>query len=103
MQYYARARVEGAVRVDPEKKLARVELTVSPGPPCRFGDVIVEGNEGFPATPIRAAADIRGGVPFSLSALRDARRAVSALGPFASVILAGVLAWGTARRIGPSP
>ena len=45
----------------------------------------VEGNGDLPATPIRAAAAIEPGTPFSLSALRDARFAIFALGPFASV------------------
>ncbi len=82
---YARATVSGRVTVDPERKLARVEITAVPGPACVFGDVIVQGNGRLPAEPIRAAADIERGVPFSLSGLRDARRAVSGLGPFASV------------------
>lgn len=82
---HARAIVSGAVSIDPDKKLARVELTTVPGPKCTFGDVIVEGNGSLPDTPIRAAADVPRGAPFSLSQMRDARRAVTALGPFASV------------------
>jgi outer membrane protein assembly factor BamA len=82
---YAKAAVEGSVQVDPVRKLARVEIRVSPGPRCRFGNVAVEGNRNLPALPIVAAASIKRGQPFSLSALRDARYAIHALGPFASV------------------
>jgi outer membrane protein assembly factor BamA len=82
---YAKAEVSGQAMVDPEKKLARVELTVNPGPPCVFGDVRVEGEHGLNPAPVLAAASLDSGQPFSLSALRDARFGVYALGPFASV------------------
>jgi outer membrane protein assembly factor BamA len=82
---YARAEVEGAVSLDPKQKLARVELRFTPGPTCRFGDVTLEGERSLPARPIKAAAAIEPGTPFSLAAMRDARLAIFALGPFASV------------------
>ena len=82
---YARATVEGTVTLDPEGHIARVELRFSPGQPCRFGDVMVAGNGDLPSTPIGEAADIIRDEPFSLSALDDARLAIFALGPFASV------------------
>ena len=82
---YARATVEGSVSLDPVQKLARVQLLYTPGPTCRFGDVTIEGQQSLPPRPINAAAAIERGDPFSLSALRDARLAIFALGPFASV------------------
>ncbi|MDH5672584.1 MAG: BamA/TamA family outer membrane protein [Myxococcales bacterium] len=82
---YARADIRGDIEVDPAKRMARVRFDVSPGPRCRFGEVRVEGNDDLPDKPIVAAADIRRDAPFSLSAMTDARRAVFALGPFASV------------------
>jgi outer membrane protein assembly factor BamA len=82
---YAKASVGGKAWVDPIQRLARVELDVTAGPHCRFGNVKVEGNRKLAAWPILAAAGIEGGTPFSLSALRDARFGVYALGPFASV------------------
>ncbi|MFI5307818.1 MAG: autotransporter assembly complex family protein [Polyangiales bacterium] len=84
---YAKAKVSGKVQVDAQQKLARVELTLDPGPRCTFGDLGVEGNRKLPERPILAAAGIKRGAPFSLSALRDARYAINALGPFASVDL----------------
>lgn len=82
---YAKATVQGGAQVDPGKKLARVEFTVQTGPACRFGGVLIEGNGDLPAAPIQAATAITPGSPFSLSALRDARFAIYALGPFAGV------------------
>lgn len=82
---YARAAVLGSADIDPAQRLARVGFTVVPGPPSRFGQVSVVGNAELPERPIRAAAGIEPGSPFSLSALRDARYAIFALGPFASV------------------
>lgn len=82
---YARATVEGSVTLDPQQKLARVQLRYAPGPTCRFGDVTIDGNQSLPSAPVKAAAAIESGDPFSLSAMRDARLAIFALGPFASV------------------
>lgn len=88
---FARAAVLGNAQVDPDKKLVRVAFHVVPGPPCTFGSVAVEGNGDLPKTPIRAAAAIEPGDPFSLSAMRDARFAIFGLGPFASVEIDRIL------------
>lgn len=85
---YAHARVTGAVRVDPASHRAAVTFRVQPGRPARFGRVFVRGHGDMPAEVIWAAAGIRAGEPFSVSALDDARQAVYGLGPFASVEVA---------------
>lgn len=82
---YAKAKVEGKTLIDPQKKTAQVSFDVTLGPACRFGDVRVSGQGKLPAHPIWAAADIREGDVFSESAIDDAKRAIYALGPFASV------------------
>lgn len=82
---YARAEVVGGATVDPAQRIARVSFKIIAGPPCTFGDVMIEGNKPLPKRPIRAAAAIERGAPFSLSALQDARVAIFGLGPFASV------------------
>jgi outer membrane protein assembly factor BamA len=82
---YAKAEVTGQAFIDPDKKIARVELTVQPGPPCVFGNIKVEGQHDLAASTVLAAASLEGGEAYSLSALRDARFGVYALGPFASV------------------
>ena len=82
---YAKAQVSGKALVDPIQKIARLQLDIDPGPRAVFGNVTVEGNRNLPVRPILAAAEITPGQPFSLSALRDTRFAIYALGPFASV------------------
>jgi outer membrane protein insertion porin family/translocation and assembly module TamA len=82
---YAKATVTGRVNIDPQKKLVRIELTATPGPSCRFGDVTVEGNRNLSSAVVREAAAIERGSLFSLNTLSDARLAIYALGPFASV------------------
>jgi len=82
---FAKAAVTGKAHVDVDQNLVRVEYTITPGPPCTFGDIAVEGTGDFATRPIYAAADIERGQRFSLTALDDARRAIFALGPFASV------------------
>ncbi len=82
---YAKVTIQGRVDIDPGLKQARIEIQVTPGPACRFGRVVVEGNDHLPARPIAAAADIVAGAPYSGDKLRDAQNAVYALGAFASV------------------
>lgn len=82
---FAKAAVAGRARVDVDQNLVEVEYTVQPGPPCTFGDIAIEGSGDFDALPIYAAAQIRRGQRFSLTALDEARRAIFTLGPFASV------------------
>lgn len=85
---YAHSVVEGRVRLDPANRTASIRYDVRPGRPARFGRVFVRGHGDLPAEVIWAAAGIRPGAPFSISALDDARQAVYALGPFASVEVA---------------
>lgn len=82
---YAKATVTGQVAIDPRQRIARVELTVDPGPACRFGRVRVEGQGELPVRPILGAAQIESDSVFRLSTLDDAQRAIYELGPFASV------------------
>jgi outer membrane protein assembly factor BamA len=82
---YAKATVIGQAHVDVDQNLVRVAYTIVTGPSCTFGDVAIEGAADLDAYPIQAAAEIKRGQPFSLTALDDARRAIYQLGPFASV------------------
>lgn len=88
---YAAAAVEGQVQLDHERKLAHVLYVVRAGPPYRFGDVRVTGQEQLPASPIIGAAGIERGSPYRQSALRDVQREVYALGAFSSVEVERVL------------
>jgi outer membrane protein assembly factor BamA len=82
---YAQASVEGKVLIDAKRRRARVSFEVKLGRRFRFGKVLVEGQGSLPKTPIRGAAQIEEGSPYSLSTLEDAKRAIYELGPFASV------------------
>lgn len=82
---YALAEVEGSVTIDPPRRTADIVFKLTPGRRFRFGEARVEGEGDLPAKPVLAAADIRLGTPFSVSALEDAKRAIYELGPFAAV------------------
>ena len=82
---YARADVSGSVTLDPPRRIADVQFTLTPGKRFRFGELKVEGEGDLPTRPVLAAAQINRDEPFSVSALEDARRAIYELGPFASV------------------
>jgi outer membrane protein insertion porin family/translocation and assembly module TamA len=87
---YALATVEGTARVDRPNRKAYVEIRVSPGVPCVFGEVHVTGYADLPPNPIRAAAGIKAGEPFNESDLEDAQRAIYGLGAFASVLVESI-------------
>jgi outer membrane translocation and assembly module TamA len=84
---HARARVRGHVRIDRPAREARVEYEIDAGPPCVFGEVIVEGAEGLPIEAIADATRIARGDAYSSEELREAQRAVFDLGAFASVVV----------------
>ncbi|RLB48165.1 MAG: hypothetical protein DRJ42_23835 [Deltaproteobacteria bacterium] len=87
---YALASVEGTARVDRPNRKAFLELRVTPGPACVFGEVHVSGNEDLPAAPIRAAAGLSQGYRFDARDLEDAQRAVHDLGAFGSVMVEAI-------------
>lgn len=82
---YAYAKVEGAAMVDIVTKRVDVVLTVTPGEPCIFGPVTIEGLGSLPEKPVRRALDIDEGTPFSEATLESAQQAVLDLGVFAAV------------------
>jgi len=87
---YALATVEGVARVDRPNRKAYLELRVTPGPPCVFGEVRVVGFVDLPPDPIRAAAGITAGRRFQKSDLDDAQRGIYGLGAFASVLVESI-------------
>jgi outer membrane protein assembly factor BamA len=82
---YACARIGGQVRIDPTTREAMVRLTVQAGPPARIGEIRVEGAQDLPVKPIRGAALLRTGRPYSERAIDDAQRAIYNLGAFSAV------------------
>ncbi|MEM9189015.1 MAG: POTRA domain-containing protein [Myxococcota bacterium] len=84
---YAHAEVIGEVRVDRPNRRARIDLRVSQGPLCRFGEVTVGGNADLDEELIRSAARIPVGEIFDPSTLEEAQRAVYSLGAFSAVVV----------------
>ncbi len=84
---YAKAKVEGHTSIDAKAHTAIVAFEITLGPACHFGKLTVSGQGKLPARTIWAAADIPEGQAFSETVIDDAKRAIYALGPFASVEL----------------
>lgn len=82
---YAYAKVKNDAVVDIVQHKADVVLTVTPGEPCIFGPVTIEGLGQLPESPVRRALDIPEGKPYSEAILDSAQQAVLDLGVFASV------------------
>lgn len=81
---FALAEVQGVARVDASAQTAWILYSLSTGPKSVFGEVVVEGAGYLPTKPIAAATLIEPGDPYDSDDLRDAQRAVVALGGIAA-------------------
>lgn len=88
---YARAQVAGDVVINRGLLVADIELTVTPGPLCRFGEVRITSKGKIPEGPIRAATLLRAGQLYQESALEDAQRSIYSMGAFSAVTVRGEL------------
>lgn len=84
---YAYAKVKSDAAVDIVFHKADVVFKVSPGIPCTFGEVRIEGLGELPEGPIRRTIDITPGTKYSQKQLEDAQQALLDLGVFAAVDL----------------
>jgi outer membrane protein insertion porin family/translocation and assembly module TamA len=82
---YASVNVRRNAQVDLARNQASVGYWIEPGELAQFGALTIEGLGSIPEAPVRRAADIEAGEPFSSSALEEAERAVLNLGVFSSV------------------
>jgi outer membrane translocation and assembly module TamA len=82
---FAQAAVYGKVELDRNRRSARIEYSVDPGPLSTFGTMSVAGNDEIPREAIMEVAGIKPGKPFKPSEISDAERAVRGLGVFSSV------------------
>jgi len=82
---YAYAKVENDATVDIVRHEVDVVLTVTPGEPCIFGPVTIEGLGDLPEAPVRRALDLEPGATYSEAELDSAQQALLDLGVFASV------------------
>lgn len=85
------AKVEGVARVVPDAQKAWITYSLTQGPSCIFGDVVVEGAEFLPTEPIAEATLIEAGAPYDSDDLRDAQRAIVALGSVAAAKVEPIL------------
>lgn len=84
---YAYTKVKNDAAVDLVAHRADIVFTVTPGKPCTFGAVTIEGLGSLPEDKVRQTADIPVGKPFSEAVLESAQQALLDLGVFASVDL----------------
>ena len=84
---YAYAKVKSDAAVDIVTHRVDVVMTVTPGPKCVFGEVVIEGLGPLPDRQIRRTIDITPGSEYSEKELDDAQQALLDLGVFASVEL----------------
>jgi outer membrane protein assembly factor BamA len=82
---YAYAKIDHDAAIDIVERKVDVVFTATPGKPCKFGPVTIEGLGKLPEKPVRRALDIEEGAPFSEAVLDSAQQAVLDLGVFASV------------------
>lgn len=79
------AKVERNAYVDVVSRRANLTYDITPGRTMRFGDVRIEGLGPIPEAPVRRAAAIKAGDPFSSSELAAVEQAILELGVFSTV------------------
>ncbi|MBM4293436.1 MAG: hypothetical protein FJ126_00830 [Deltaproteobacteria bacterium] len=82
-----RGKVAGKVWLDEEKDTAELELTITPGPLCYFGEVKIKGDPESPERLIRRKLTFKTGQPFSHKELYETQQRLYALDLFQSVSL----------------
>lgn len=82
---FAYAEVTAHATVDAAAHGAHVVLTISVGPPCTFGEIVIEGLGDLPMEPFYTALRIRRGQRFSSARLESAKAALSELGVLSGV------------------
>lgn len=81
---FAYVQVKGTATVDVVDHMADMIFRVQPGPPCKFGEVTIEGYQKLPEKTIRRAIDIKPNQPYSLATIDASQQAVLDLNVFAS-------------------
>lgn len=84
---FPRAQAEGKVYLDEEKNTARIEVTIKPGPLCRFGDIKITGEKETPVYLVKRQLTFKPGDIFSVKELYDSQRKLYALDLFQSVTI----------------
>lgn len=84
-QSFAQATVRSETHAWPEEHAVEVTFVAQTGPPCRFGEVTVRGQEAVPEALIRDEIPIEPGRSFRASTLARTRQQLFALGTFSAV------------------
>jgi len=79
---YPRAAVQGRVLLDEEKNTAQVEVTVTPGTLCYFGEVRVKGKPETPERVILRKITFKKGQLFSFKEIYDSQQRIYGLDLF---------------------
>ena len=87
---YAWVSVESEIVAYPEEHAVDVVFRVEPGPPCKFGQVSIQGSEHVPEPMIRDELEMAPGRPFKASVLGDTRRNLFGLGTYSMVTVAPI-------------
>ncbi len=79
------AKVERDAFVDVVGRKVRIVYSVTAGKAMRYGDVAIEGLGAIPEAPVRRAAKLEPGKPYSSAELASAEQAILELGVFSTV------------------
>ena len=86
---YAKANIQGKVRINRGLLTAKVSFTVTPGPVCKVGEIRVTSSSPVPLPVIAAVHGLKSGQRYRESDIEDAQRAIYGLGAFSAVIVSG--------------
>jgi translocation and assembly module TamA len=85
---YPAARIaHSKATVDPEQRLAELELILDSGPPFTFGELEVTGLQRYPASIVELINPVRPGEPYSQRKLLDFQSRLQDSGYFASALV----------------
>ena len=84
---HPQCRVDGQVRVYPDKLQVQVVFKITPGPRLLFGPVVIKGNKSVPTKFIERAVTFAHGQPFSLEQIDKTQSALLDSGFFINVSL----------------
>lgn len=85
---YPAARIaHSKATVDPEQRLAELELVLDSGPPVTFGELEVTGLQRYPASIVELINPVRPGEPYSQRKLLDFQSRLQDSGYFASALV----------------
>ncbi len=85
---YPKATVKAKAKIDLNTASATVKFSIDPGPECRFGEIRIQGNNGFIDTEVLARAiPIKTGAPFRADRLDEARANLYALKVFSTALV----------------